>query len=130
MQAVEEPEHGFAAINVTPLTDVLLVLLIIFLITGSSLTAPSAGLELPRIVSLEQAEQKGLVLEMTVDGRLLHAGQPVADLESLLQAQTGQSLILRADRRLPYGQVGQVVDKARSLGWHQVVLAARWEPER
>ena len=64
----EDDKQGFSEINVTPLTDVLLVLLIIFLITGSSITAPSHDIVLPDVITKEKAEDVNIVIDISKEG--------------------------------------------------------------
>lgn len=119
-------DEGFSQINVTPLTDVLLVLLIIFLITGSTLTAPRPGVELPRVVTRSEAEAEGLVVDVEASGQAYLEGQPLEDPAAVFAANPG-TLLIQADRRTRFEHVDRLLDAARAAGMTGVVLATRLE---
>ena len=127
MQAPEAEQDAFASINVTPLTDVLLVLLIIFLITGSALTNSSDNLSLPSVRSRSQVEQSGVFLEVEADGQILVSGVPVQDLETHFLGNQEKRLIIRGHRELPFEQIHRVMLRAPKWGFGEVVLAADLE---
>lgn len=113
----ERDEQVLADINVTPLVDVMLVLLIIFMITAPML---HQGIE----VALPEADAKNL--EMRVDDPLvvsinrdgiiylqdqpIHPTQLVKRLLPILKAQGSDTVFLKGDRDLPYGQVMELLD--------------------
>ncbi len=109
-------------INVTPLVDVMLVLLIIFMVTAP-LIQSGVKVDLPKASAqqMEHSEQK-LVLTITRDRRVLlgDAEIPFAELERKLAAnariQKDKELYLHADRSLPYGQVVEIMAVARRAG--------------
>jgi biopolymer transport protein TolR len=109
-------------INVTPLVDVMLVLLIIFMVTAP-LIQSGVKVELPRASAqqMEHSEQK-LVLTITRDRRVLLGDSEIAfaELEKKLASnariQKDKELYLHADRSLPYGQVVEVMAVARRAG--------------
>jgi biopolymer transport protein TolR len=109
-------------INVTPLVDVMLVLLIIFMVTAP-LIQSGVKVDLPRASAqqMEHSEEK-LVLTITRDRRVLlgNAEIPAADLETRLRSnariQKDKELYLHADRSLPYGQVVEIMAVARRAG--------------
>lgn len=113
--------RGFTEINVTPLVDVMLVLLVVFMITAPLL---SGGLrvELPAVTA-EAAPLKDtrLVVTVTRDEKILLGDSDVtATLEQTLladpQVQSERELYIRADREARYGVVARVVAAARSAG--------------
>jgi biopolymer transport protein TolR len=128
------PRRAMTDINVTPLVDVMLVLLIIFMVTAP-LIQSGVKVDLPRASAqqMEHSEQK-LVLTITKDRRVLlgDAEIPFAELEKKLAAnarlQKDKELYLHADRSLPYGQVVEVMAIARRAGVESLGMIT--EPER
>lgn len=106
-------------INMTPLIDVMLVLLVIFIITAP-LISSSLKLELPRAEPAAAGEAAAfLALAVDEQGRLYLGEQPVEQeqlLERVRQAarrDPNTEVQLRADRRVPYGRVAELI------GWVQ-----------
>jgi len=116
------PRRAMTDINVTPLVDVMLVLLIIFMVTAP-LIQSGVKVDLPRASAqqMEHAEEK-LVLTITRDRRILLGDVEIspADLEAKLSTnariQKDKELYLHADRSLPYGQVVEIMAVARRAG--------------
>ena len=123
----EEDEAVLADINVTPLVDVMLVLLIIFMITAPML---HQGIE----VALPQAEAEAmalrvddpLVLSVNRDGLVyvqdepIHPSQLIDRLKPLIEARGDGTVFLKGDRELPYGQIIEVLDILNRGGIQQV----------
>ena len=109
-------------INVTPLVDVMLVLLIIFMVTAP-LIQSGVKVDLPHASAqqMEHSEEK-LVLTITRDKRILLGNVEIAfpDLETKLSTnariQKDKELYLHADRSLPYGSVVEIMAVARRAG--------------
>ena len=128
------PRRAMTDINVTPLVDVMLVLLLIFMVTAP-LIQSGVKVDLPRASAqqMEHSEQK-LVLTITKDRRVLlgDAEIPFAELEKKLSTnarlQKDKELYLHADRSLPYGQVVEVMAIARRAGVESLGMIT--EPER
>ena len=105
-------DHVMAEINVTPLVDVMLVLLIIFMVTapmlhqGVEVALPQTDAE-----NLPQRVEDPIVLTMNVNEIVfiretpVHPTQLVDRLLPLLQSRGDESVLLKADRNLPYGNV-------------------------
>ncbi|QRK04016.1 protein TolR [Archangium violaceum] len=113
-------------INVTPMVDVMLVLLIIFMVTAP-LIQQGVKVNLPeaRAAPVEAAEKK-LVLSIDAQRRVYigEAEVPVAELEKKLasnaKAQADKELYLHADRDVPYGVVVDVMAAAQRAGINNV----------
>lgn len=117
-------------INVTPLVDVMLVLLIIFMVTAPLLVA-GVPINLPdsRAKALDQGE-KPVQISLDTDGRLFIDTKEVraADLPARLLAikssgdAQGPQVYLRADRGLDYGEVMRVMGEINRAGLTRVAL--------
>ena len=106
-------------INMTPLIDVMLVLLVIFIVTAPLLTS-SLKLDLPRTEAGKPSDAPAFVsLAIDAEGRVFLGDQPVADAELVARVReaargdASTEVQLRADRRVPYGRVAELI------GWVQ-----------
>ncbi len=119
-------------INITPLTDVLLVLLIIFMITATFLTAEeSVDVQLPGAQSSEPRDDVGEIGvtitsagEVYIEGQLVAPEDVLAAFLSLYKQGGRRTVLIRADRSVDYGLVFHVMDAARLANLTDVALAA------
>ncbi len=100
----------------TPLVDVVLVLLIIFMVTATYISRKAFEAELPTAASGEQLEDPPLVVEVTEQGAVRISGETL-DLQTLSDRVKGtERAVIAADKRVPYGRVTQVIDTLRLSG--------------
>ncbi len=127
--------ESLAEINITPLVDVMLVLLIIFIVT-SPMLVQGLQVELPREAAspLPQSSREPLVLTLTRDRLVLVGDQPVHP--ELLPQKLGPLLAggprpvyLKGDRELPYGFVIQVLAALNRMGVEEIGMVTV-PPER
>ena len=109
-------------INITPLVDVVLVLLVVLMVVSTYIVAQAMNVELPRAATLEEVNQDPLTLTILSDGSILLNQLRVveSDLPEELFLAFRQSpdlpMIISADRSVPHGRVVQFVDVARRVG--------------
>jgi biopolymer transport protein TolR len=115
-------KRAMADINVTPLVDVMLVLLIIFMVTAPMLSM-GIDVNLPRVKSksIDLAEEK-LVLSIKENKEIFlnKTRMPLRDLNAKLAAifaeRVDREIFLRADKNVPYGFVVEVMSEIRKAG--------------
>ncbi len=120
-----------AEINVTPLTDVFLVLLVIFMITTSAMMESAADVELPSAAETT-TESKGVVVTVTsgqeifVGDRRVAGGDAelVTALRDALRLATDKVVILAGDRSVVLGEVVRVLSLSKEAGATGFALAA------
>ena len=123
--------HIMAEINVTPLTDVFLVLLIIFMITTSAMVKPAADVDLPKAAADEQ-ETKGVMVTMTPARDIFVNERPVGSddatlasaLRDALEHTDDKVVILAGDRAVVLGEVVRVLGLAKEAGAKGFALAS------
>ncbi len=125
--------RGISEINVTPLVDVMLVLLVVFMVTAPLLAA-GLPVDLPE-VRAEQTELKDskLVVTITKEGRVLLGEKDVTgDVEGALTSdpRVQKEIYIRADKDARYGSVAGVVAAARSAGVSGLNLLVEREDAR
>jgi len=115
-------------INVTPLVDVCLVLLIIFMVVTPMMIN---GMPVHLPTSTTSTNAGAGPLQVTINGdRTLYIGQDVIRAEDLsselqrLRAKSNRPVIVRAEKSLPYGDVVKVLDACRTAGFDEVGLGA------
>lgn len=122
-------ESTMAEINITPLTDVMLVLLVVFMVTSPLLMMESMKLKLPQAKS--SGEEKGLatVVSISSDGLFYLNNEPIekSDLEEMLaielKSEDDNAVILKADKTVSHGLVVEVLDMARKAGAEKLSIA-------
>jgi biopolymer transport protein ExbD len=120
-------------VELTSMTDIIFLLLIFFMISTTFEGArKSLDIQLPESTAAEAAQEvRQHIIEMSVDDALRLDGQPVTvqDLvPRLVQGGTPplqQAVIIRADKRLPYGKVVAVLDLVRQANIREIAVAVR-----
>lgn len=110
-------------INVTPLVDVMLVLLIIFMVTAPMMTQ-GLDVNLPNVdaTALQTTEEKQTVLTVKADGTVYIDDLPgnvdnlVFQLQEVMRGRNAQSVFLKADEATPYGSVAAIMGQLRQAG--------------
>ena len=122
-----------AEINVTPLVDVVLVLLIIFMVV-TPLLKQEVPIELPLATNSRGAEDPAqLTVSLAADGRALldgvevPAGEIVARLSAIYAARPDKTIFLEADRNLPHGRVVDLMDDCRAAGIERIGVITKKE---
>jgi biopolymer transport protein TolR len=122
----------FHEINVTPLVDVFLVLLVVFVVSAPlmaqrlALTLPTA----PAPAAAPEAPRAVATIEFDTQGRLQLDGEPLdetalrARLQALASARPDTELLLRVDERVPYGRVVALIASAQAAGLSRIGFAA------
>ena len=109
-------------INVTPMVDVVLVLLVIMMVSAIYIVSQSLKVELPKTASSDQAANSPLVVTVQRDGNYLFKSKSIsesalrAEMRSAKKADKDASLVLTADREAMHGDVVHVIDLAKVEG--------------
>lgn len=134
MSVLKQGGSTFSGINVTPLTDVMLVLLITFLLTASSFQETLATVPLPKVLSAKEVSTQMTVLNVELNGELLWPAEfrqeQLSDKERFarLKELSGQQVLgLAIHRELPYERLFEVLEQARAAGWVSIKLLTEVE---
>ncbi|MBK7960824.1 MAG: biopolymer transporter ExbD [Bdellovibrionales bacterium] len=111
-----------ADINVVPLVDIVLVVLIIFMVTAPMFIKPTINVNLPKAVSGDKTTPSKLSLAITADGRINLNGNFVD--ENAVSAKAAEELsrnpeiqaIISADKDVPHGKVIALLDIVKNVG--------------
>ncbi|MGD9581753.1 MAG: ExbD/TolR family protein [Vampirovibrionia bacterium] len=129
MAIASKNRENFNEINITPLTDIFLVLLIIMMVVAPMFQNVDQNIEVPEINSGLSVEENELIVSVTKDGGFYVNKAPVSK-ESLAQElssakeQTGEkNLILRADKLAKNKDVLAVIQAAQSAGLEKLTIA-------
>jgi len=131
-------QKPMSEINVTPMVDVMLVLLIIFMVAAPLLTV-GVPLELPktRAEALPTAQEEPLTINLDAEGRVyiqkteVDAENLVPKLTAIQAARQSDKVFLRADRALDYGAVMQIMGALSAGGFRNIGLVTdQPEPTR
>ena len=131
-------DKPMSEINMTPLVDVMLVLVAILIITAP-LLASRIALDLPKADGATQAQPQpqtqALRIALQADGALFLDDQPVSRealtqrLQQTAQANSETEVQLRADAAVPYGEVVQIMGLAQQAGLNKIGFVAL-QPEK
>jgi biopolymer transport protein ExbD len=130
-----DDEQIVAEINMTPLIDIMLVLLIIFMVTSSVSLDSGLDIDLPKTSSkIESKEGQAVIVSLDVSGVISVQGKKVenAELQSVisgyLQSEKTQTVIFEGDQKANLGRVIEIMDIAKKAGAEKFAIAAEGQP--
>ncbi len=131
MAAAADNDGPITGINVTPLVDIILVVLIIFMATAPLIHNRAMKVDLPKAAKHEKAATEALQVvynaqkELTLSGRKVTEEQLRAELLAMVGREADLRVALRADRNLSYGDIVQILDLVRGAGVHKIGLEVK-----
>ena len=118
-------------INVTPLVDVMLVLLIVFMITAPMLTV-GVQVDLPQTKANQlNSDADPLIITMNknreifIQDAVVSAEDLIPRLKAISKVNSKTRIFVRGDNLLPYGEVIEIMGKIQSAGYEKVALVAK-----
>ena len=135
-----QPDHDdsdgaiVAEINITPLTDVFLVLLVIFMVTTSVIQNQGKNIDLPGADVHEETPQ-GVTVTVGADGEMMINDAVVTEdqlfevLEAALSDAREKIVVLRGDQAVLLGQAVNILDVAQQAGARGIALATKPKPK-
>jgi len=132
-QENDDNEEGiFSEINITPLTDVFLVLLIIFMVTSTVITQSGVKVNLPKAGSASTSKQpKGVTVTINSAGKLFIDQKSFsldgleAELRKRLSESSEKTIILAGDKAVLLGEALKVMDLAKKAGAERFAIATK-----
>ena len=117
-----DQDEVISEINVVPLVDIILVVLIIFMVTAPMIMKPSIQVNLPKAASGEKSIPTQLNITLTVDGKIILNGQ-IATEENVkdksiqeLSKDAEVQAVISADKDVPHGKVVSIIDVVKTAG--------------
>jgi biopolymer transport protein ExbD len=135
-QRVHRPEL-ITKVNVTPIIDVALVLVIILLVTAPMMSAASLPVNLPQARTREAEDQRNVCITISAAGQLAVDEHTVAadGLRPALARRLAEPgnrevlVVVRADRQVPFATIRHALDDARAAGAKRLAIATRQRTE-
>lgn len=124
-----EGDDIVAEINVTPLTDIFLVLLIIFMVTSSVIVEEGKNIDLPDASVAEDTTPKGVTVSMNAEGEIMvndvvaEAGEVLRLLEIAIEKAEDKIVILRGDSSVALGRAVNILDLAQQAGAKGIAIS-------
>lgn len=134
MRKIERRRKLVSDINIVPFTDVLLVLLVIFMVTTPLIVQGQIQVKLPKASATARTELRPLVVTLTAQGRVFLSDQEVSldQVQSLLavalKQRSEKQVIIQADRSVTHGRVVTLMDLARQAGADKLAIATEAQP--
>jgi len=136
MQGTEQEEEDIiSSINVTPLVDITLVLLIIFMVTATFILAPSIKVSLPKAYTGESTPVSSIAIILGKEGKLFLNGKPTTEqalmavIPSALRKDPSLQAIIGADKDVRHGEVIHIIDLVRRLGVTRFAINVEKAPD-
>jgi len=128
MKLFEKPAKKIG-INLTPLIDVLFILIIFFTVSSTFLEQPGIELKLPEAESSESHTAQKVIVYVDNNKNLYLNDNPVElenvaqAVETLISAQTDKSVVLHADEEVSHGIIIKIMDLLRKQGIYKIIIS-------
>jgi len=128
-------DDSITNINVTPLVDITLVLLIIFMVTATFIVAPQIKVELPKAVTAETSDPQTFAIVITKDDKLFLNGAPTTEpqlieyIDQRLKNTPDLQVVISADKWVYHGRVVHFIDLVRKHGVRKFAINVDAEPD-
>ena len=124
----QDNDEFVTQINVVPLVDIMLVLLIIFMLTASFISTPTLPVNVPKALSSNPVAPPSQALVLNLQGEIFYRGQKTGR-ETLAEKLREDSalnpnlrIVLSADAAVPHGRVVELLDLVRQAGVSKIAL--------
>jgi len=124
-------DEEIGSINITPMVDVILVLLVIFMVTANFLKKESININLPKVQAADPNVAESVQVAMTKTGGILLEGKDIQiaslikNLERESKIKPNMRLTLSADESLPYGKITELMGIIRKAGVTRIALSVK-----
>jgi len=136
-QNLSDEDQIVAEINMTPLIDIMLVLLIIFMVTSTAALESGLDIELPKTqVTNEKKQDEIMIITLSRDGKVAIQGKEVKPeelkekVQSTLEELKTKSVILEGDTQAFLGKAIEIMDIAKASGAENFSIAAEEDPSK
>jgi len=123
-------QTGLADINITPLVDVVLVLLIIFMVTAPVLQS-GIDVSVPKTKTVKQITEERMVITINKEQRVFLGNDAInineigQKLRQRIRDPRNQSIFVRADENVPFGAFATVMDAVKQAGFNNVSIVTQ-----
>ncbi len=128
MKLSEKPARKIG-INLTPLIDVLFILIIFFTVSSTFMEQPGIELKLPEAESSQSHTAQKVIVYVDKDQNVFLNDDPVTienlaeSVEALISAQTDKSIVLHADKEVAHGIIIEIMDLLRKRGIYKIIIS-------
>lgn len=129
MKTNKGKEALFTEINITPLTDIFLVLLIIMMVVAPTFQSNDTSITIPEINSGVSIEQKNATVAVTKDGEMYLNGNPVnedtlvQELVTLKEQLETPELVVKADEKVKSAKIMEIMNSAQDAEYKKLIVA-------
>jgi biopolymer transport protein ExbD len=129
MRRYKLDEKEFSEINITPFTDVILVVLIIFMITSPFLITGALTVKLPQSSSSETTINNSIEVylnaqnQIFLNSKMIDISQLAVNLQAAFIQKGSRDVIVKADKEAVYGNVVQLLDALKNAGASKLLMA-------
>jgi len=131
----QDDEEIISGINVTPLVDITLVLLIIFMVTTPMIMRPSINVNLPKAASSDQSSPGEMNITISKDGTIFLNGDQLGEIAlkekatDIATAKPDAQAMISADKETPHGVVINVIDIIKTAGVRRFAINIEKKPQ-
>jgi biopolymer transport protein ExbD len=124
------PEATTTSVDISPLIDVVFLLLIFFIVTTVFVKETGIEISKPRAASAEDLQKRAILLAVTDEGRVWHGGREIgidgvrAVVSAMLEEDPELPVVIRGDEGAAHGKVVRVIDAAKLAGARSVSVSA------